>query len=267
MRPEDAFAGIREKPTSHIKEVCHGGIGKIRKDSMSTNLAENVVDLVELRDRVSVFRDRAHAGKVVAGMLYEYRNTNAIVLGIPAGGLPVAAVIAEELKVNLDVVVVSKITLPWNTEAGYGAAAFDGTVRLNQRLVKGLKLSKGDIRQGIEKTSRKVAMRVTILRGERPFPDVSSAPVILVDDGLASGFTMLVGVEALRNAGARVIVVAVPTGHTNSVQMMADHVEKLYCANIRHGLSFAVADAYGRWSDVSDDEVIDIVKHIREREF
>lgn len=228
---------------------------------MSADFGENVVSLPELRDRIYVFRDRTHAGKVVAVMLEEYRDTNAIVLGIPAGGLPVAAVIAEELKLILDVLVVSKITLPWNTEAGYGAVAFDGTIRLNQRFVKGLKLSEGDIQRGIENTSRKVATRVKILRGKRSFPDVSIGPVILVDDGLASGFTMLVGVEALRNAGARQIVVAVPTGHSNSVRMMADHVEKLYCANIRHGLSFAVADAYERWSDVSDEEVIEITKY------
>jgi putative phosphoribosyl transferase len=233
---------------------------------MRANPAEKVIDLKELRDRVYVFHDRAHAGKAVAGMLDEYRGANAIVLGIPAGGLPVAAVIAGELNLSLDVAVVSKITLPWNTEAGYGAVAFDGTVRLNQTLVKGLRLSEGDIQQGMEKTSRKVAMRCKAFRGERPFPDVSIGPVILVDDGLASGFTMLVGVEALRNAGARQIVVAVPTGHNNSVRMMADHVEKLYCANIRHGLSFAVADAYERWSDVSDEDVIEIIKHIRERD-
>jgi len=207
-----------------------------------------------------VFHDRAHAGKAVAGMLEEYRNSDAIVLGIPAGGLPVAEVIAEELKVGLDVLVVSKITLPWNTEAGYGAVAFDGTVRLNRRLVEALKLSEADIQQGVEKTSRKVAMRAKALRGKRPFPDVSRSPVILVDDGLASGFTMLVGVEALRNAGAPRIVVAVPTGHSNSVQMMADHVEKLYCANIRHGSSFAVADAYERWSDVTDEELAGILQ-------
>lgn len=233
---------------------------------MSADFWENVVDLKELRDRVYVFRDRVHAGKVAAVMLEEYRNSDAIVLGIPAGGLPVAKVIAEELNLTLDVLVVSKITLPWNTEAGYGAVAFDGTVRLNQSLVKGLGLSEADIRRGMDKTSRKVAMRVKALRGERPFPDVSRAPVILVDDGLASGFTMLVGIEALRNAGARQIVVAVPTGHNHSLRMMADHVEKLYCANIRYGLSFAVADAYERWSDVSDEEVIEITEYIRERD-
>jgi putative phosphoribosyl transferase len=228
---------------------------------MSTDFRENVVDLTELRDQVYVFRDRAHAGKTLAGLLEAYTNTDALVLGIPAGGLPVAAVIADTLNLPLDVLLVSKITLPWNTEAGYGAVAFDGTVRLNQRLVKGLKLSEGDIRQGMEKTSRKVAMRAKALRGERPFPDVSRGPVILVDDGLASGFTMLVGIEALQKAGARQIAVAVPTGHSNSVQMMSDHVEAVYCANIRYGWGFAVAEAYERWPDVSDEEVIEILTH------
>lgn len=229
---------------------------------MSSNVRDNVVDIPEFRDRVSVFRDRAHAGKVVAGMITEYQNSDAHVLGIPAGGIPVAVEIAEKLQLGLDVVVVSKITLPWNTEAGYGALAFDGTLRLNQQLVEGLNLSKDDIRHGMEKTSRKVAMRSKALRGERPFPDVSRSPVILVDDGLASGFTMLVGVEALRNAGARQIVVAVPTGHDHSIRMMADYVEKLYCANIRYGASFAVADAYETWSDVSDEEVIHLVRDV-----
>jgi len=226
---------------------------------MSTDFGEHVIDLPDLRDRVSVFRDRAHAGKTVAGMIAEYQETNAQVLGIPAGGIPVAVEIAEELNLSLDVAVVSKITLPWNTEAGYGAVAFDGTVRLNQRLAAGLELSENDIQQGIEHTSRKVAMRTKTLRGNQPFPDVSSAPAILIDDGLASGFTMLVAVEALRNAGARHILVAVPTGHDKSVRMIAASVEKVYCANIRHGMGFAVAEAYEKWSDVSDEEVMHLL--------
>jgi putative phosphoribosyl transferase len=230
---------------------------------VSVNSTKNIIDLAELRDHVYVFCDRMHAGKIVAGMLDQYKNTNAIVLGIPAGGLPVAAVIAKELNLPLDVVAVSKITLPWNTEAGYGAVAFDGTVRLNQRLFQSLGLSEQQVQQGIEETSRKVAMRVKSLRGESAFPDISKKPVILVDDGLASGFTILVGVEALRKAGASQIIVAVPTGNSSSVQMMADHVEAVYCANIRRGWSFAVADAYEKWSDVSDKEVMDIISTLQ----
>ncbi len=230
---------------------------------MSGNSAKNIVDLAELRDRVNVFRDRTHAGKILAGMLDSYRNTDAIVLGIPAGGVPVAAVLANHINLLLDVLVVNKITLPWNTEAGYGAVASDGTVRLNEKLLPRLRLSEDEIQQGIEKTLQKVNHRVKSLRGERAFPDLSKQTVILVDDGLASGFTLLVGVEALRKASAGQIMVAVPTGHWDSVQMMAHQVEAVYCANIRQGWSFAVADAYERWSDVSDEEVVEVIKKFR----
>ena len=224
--------------------------------------AENIVDIRELRDRVNVFRDRTHAGEILAGILDSYRNSDAIVLGVPAGGVPVGAVIAEHLELLFDVLVVSKITLPWNIEAGYGAVAFDGSVRLNEKLLPGMGLSKREIEQGIETTFQKVTHRVKRLRGERIFPDVSERPVILVDDGLALGFTLLVGVEALRKAEAHRIIVAVPTGHLQSVQMMAHQVETVFCSNIRQGWSFAVADGYQGWSDVPDDEVVRILKQI-----
>ena len=227
---------------------------------MKNRLPQNVVDIPELRDEVYAFADRADAGSALANMLERYNNTDAVVLAVPAGGVPVGAVIAQDLSLTLDVLVVSKITLPWNTEAGYGAVAFDGTVRLNERLLPALGLREDEIQQGIEETKNKVTRRFTDLRGNKPLLDPSKQPVIVVDDGLASGFTLLVGVEALRKAGAKQIIVAVPTGHHNSVQMMADRVDAVYCGNIRHGWSFAVADAYRRWSDVTDEQVIGILR-------
>jgi putative phosphoribosyl transferase len=232
---------------------------------MKNRLPQNVVDIPELRDEVYAFVDRADAGSTLANMLERYKNSDAVVLAVPAGGVPVGAVIAQNLSLTFDVLVVSKITLPWNTEAGYGAAAFDGTVRLNERLLPGLGLREDEIQQGIAETKNKVTRRFTNLRGDKPLPEVSKQPVIVVDDGLASGFTLLVGVEALRKAGASQIIVAVPTGHGNSVQMMADRVEAVYCANIRYGWSFAVADAYRRWSDVSDEEVINVLRQFDQK--
>jgi putative phosphoribosyl transferase len=232
---------------------------------MKNRLPQNVVDIPELRDEVYAFADRADAGSTLANMLKTYKNTDAVVLAVPAGGVPVGAVLAQDLSLTLDVLVVSKITLPWNTEAGYGAVAFDGTVRLNERLLPGLGLGEDEIQQGIEETRNKVTRRFTNLRGGKPLPDLSKRPVIVVDDGLASGFTLLVGVEALRKAGASQIMVAVPTGHRNSVQMMADRVEAVYCGNIRHGWSFAVADAYRSWSDVTDEEVMNVLRQFERK--
>jgi putative phosphoribosyl transferase len=222
---------------------------------MGVSLPRNVVDLPGLRDKVTVFQDRQHAGEILAGMLKEYAASNAMVLAIPAGGVPVGKVVAEELNLPLDVAVVSKITLPWNTEAGYGAIAFDGTVRLNQDLAARIGLSEKQIKEGIDKTSKKVAHRVRTLRGERVFPDLAEQQAILVDDGLASGFTMQVAIEALKKVGASSMVVAVPTGPQRSIERISSDVDTLYCANVRGGWSFAVAAAYERWSDVDQEEI------------
>jgi predicted phosphoribosyltransferase len=226
------------------------------------NTPSNLVifDLPELRDREQVFLDRAHAGQVLAGMLESYREKDAIVLGIPAGGVPVAAIIAVQLSLFFDVAVVSKITLPWNTEAGYGAVAFDGTIKLNDNMLSYLGLSRKDIQNGISKTKSKVQHRVKKLRKKRPFPNLKNCSTILVDDGLASGFTIRVAIEALKNAGATQIIVAVPTGHDRAVRTIADQVEAVYCPNIRKGWQFAVASAYQRWTDVDESEVMQILQ-------
>lgn len=108
--------------------------------------------------------------------------------------------------------------------------------------------------------TKKVLRRVKSFREDRPFPDISQKTVILVDDGLASGFTLLVAVEALRKAGARSIIVAVPTGSWNSVLRVSRQAEVLYCANIRQGWQFAVADAYKNWFDVEEEEAIKIYR-------
>lgn len=144
-------------------------------------------------------------------MLDVYRRTDAIVLAVPAGGVPVTGVIARRLAISLEVAVVSKISLPWNTEAGYGAVAFDGTMRLNEDLVAHLGLTEEQIQEGVNQTTQKVIRRIKRFRGDRPFPDLTQRPAILVDDGLASGFTMLVAIEALRKTGTGAICVAVPT--------------------------------------------------------
>lgn len=222
---------------------------------MSNKTGTQIFELSKFRDQVHVFRDRAFAGKVLADMLKEFRNRNAIVMAIPAGGVAVGAVIAKELNLPLDVAVVSKITLPWNSEAGYGAVAFDGTVKLNQEFLSHLNLNGKEIQRGIEKTTQKINRRVKMLRGNRPLPNFTQNTIILVDDGLASGFTLLVAIEALRKAGCQHIILAVPTAHQESIRRIMGKVEAIYCPNLRGGLSFAVADAYEHWRDLDEEEV------------
>jgi putative phosphoribosyl transferase len=215
---------------------------------------ERVIDDPELRGREGVFRDREQAGRHLASMMADLAQSDALVLAIPAGGVPVAAPLAEELGLELDVAVVSKITLPWNTEAGYGAVAFDGTMRINERLLARLALNEQHVAAGVQKTREKVRRRVRELRGDRPLPEMAGRPVLLVDDGLASGFTMLTAAEAVRKAGAEMLIVAVPTAHEDALHRVLDEVDCVYCANLRGGVRFAVANAYVNWYDVSLDE-------------
>jgi len=218
--------------------------------------AATLVENKALNGRTGVFADRSAAGSVLAGMLLQIPMTSPMVLAIPAGGVPVAVPLAKALKAPLDVAVVSKVTFPWNSEAGYGAVAFDGSWQLNQALVSRSGLGEREVQQGLTATRAKVLRRVAAFRGQRPFPKLNDHTVIVVDDGLASGFTLLTAVAALRRAGADQLLLAVPTGHSDAVRRLAGHVEALYCANLRSGPSFAVADAYRSWQDVTEAEAL-----------
>jgi predicted phosphoribosyltransferase len=222
-----------------------------------------VVDLPELREKLGVFKDRQDAGIRLSEMLEAYRDSSAMVFAIPAGGVPVAATLAEKLNLSLDVAVVSKITLPWNTEAGFGAVAFDGTVRLNNQMLGQAGLSEEEVQRRIELTTTKVQRRFKELRGDEPMPNLAGRKVFLVDDGIASGFTFRVAVEALKKHGTDEIMAAVPTGHRQALQGIATQVEAVYCANVRGGWSFAVAGAYQRWSDVDEAQVLQVLRRFR----
>lgn len=227
---------------------------------LESKFGHNIFDVPALRNCTRIFRDREHAGMILFKMLNSYQDTAAVIFGIPAGGVPVAAPIARELKLDLDVAVVSKVTLPWNTEVGYGAVAFDGTVQLNEDMITRMELTQEDVKEDVDKAFNKVKRRFKDFRGKRSFPDLKNRPAILVDDGIASGFTMMVAVEALKNKDTSKLIIAVPTAHLQSLERVTSDVDEVYCANIRGGWGFAVADAYQNWYDVGEDEVTSILK-------
>ena len=214
-----------------------------------------IQELPELRDRARVFRDRTAAGAALAVMLEGYRGGSSVVLGIPAGGVPVAAAISGSLGLALEVAPVSKVLLPWTTEAGYGAVAFDGTVWVNEGAVVRYDLTEDQVVQATAEARAKVERRMAILRGGRALPSLAQRTVIIVDDGIAAGSTLRTAIAAVRRHAPREIVVAVPTAHDHALRSIADVADAVYCANVRSGLMFAVADAYEEWRDLSDAEV------------
>jgi len=210
-------------------------------------------ELAELADRTHVFRDREHAGEVLASMLSEYMGSDTVVLAIPAGGVPVAVPIARLLRLPLDVIPVSKILLPWTTEAGCGAVAFAGSVFVDAESIERFRLTANDIAESTRAARDKVERRMRRLRGGRPF-DLRNRTTIVVDDGIAAGSTMRAAITALSRQKASQIVIAVPTAHRSSLDALSGSVAAIHCANVRGGFRFAVADAYRCWTDVTDDE-------------
>jgi predicted phosphoribosyltransferase len=223
-------------------------------------MVQSLIEDLSLHDKLYVFRDRKEAGTILARKLLKYKGTDGIVLGIPSGGAPVAAELAKALSLPLDLVILRKIQIPHNTEAGFGAVAPDYKVLINEDLLSMLNLSQKDVEHQIKLTIDTIKKRNDLFRKGLPFPSVKNKMVIIVDDGLASGYTMLSAVEFVRRQEPEKIVVAVPTGSKRTVDFILPKVDELICLNIRSGFTFAVADAYENWYDLTDNDVISILQ-------
>jgi len=218
-----------------------------------------------------IFKDRTEAGKILAKKLsqildiikekeIEEIEKDIIILAIPNGGVAVGYEVAQELNVDFDVIICRKVQIPWNPEAGYGSVAPDGSCFLNKKLVLALGLSDRIINKNIQKTMNQIKVRMEKYRGKKPFPKLKGKIVILVDDGLASGFTMLASIEFVKKKKPKKIIVAVPTASGSAFQLVKAEVDDLIALDVRYSYPFAVADAYENWYDVLDEEVLQYLR-------
>jgi predicted phosphoribosyltransferase len=219
-----------------------------------------IIEDSTLRDREAVFADREEAGERLAKLLADYRGTDAIVLAIPSGGVPVGLVVAERLGLPFDMLIIRKIPIPGNTEAGFGALTLEDDLLLNEPLVADLGLSPTEIERLAGPVRAELRQRNRLFRGGRPMPDLAGRSVLLVDDGLASGMTMLAGVRLVRRRQPAETVIAVPTAALRTVERLAPEVDRIVCPNIRTIRVFAVASAYRNWSDLSRGEVMELLR-------
>ena len=171
-----------------------------------------------------------------------------------------AAELAKRLDVPLDIVIVRKLQTPRNPEAGFGAISLDREAVLNQELVDDLALSDWQIETAKENAMKEGRSRERALCGLRPALELNGKEVIIVDDGLATGYTMLAAIRSVRVGCPRRIVVAVPTGSNRSVDLVAYEADEVICLNIR-GMPFAVADAYRNWYDVDEEEAVRVFRY------
>ena len=224
-----------------------------------------LVECVALKNRVNVFRDRYEAGQLLGKELARYEHVDAMVLAIPSGGVPVASEISRVSGLPMDLIIVRKLQIPGNPEAGFGALSPDGTMVLNENLVKELRLTPDQIREQMEKTLRVIGQRTIRFRGAMPPPELKGRHVIIVDDGLASGYTTIAAIRWVKKMSSRQVFVAVPTGSEKTIDRILPEVDMLFCLNVRSGFPYAVADAYRSWYDLSDEEVLRLIRPVRNR--
>jgi erythromycin esterase-like protein/adenine/guanine phosphoribosyltransferase-like PRPP-binding protein len=206
-----------------------------------------------------LFRDRSEAGRVLAEKLAHYANRpDVVVLALPRGGVPVAYEVARALGAPLDVFVVRKLGVPGYEELAMGAVATGGVRVLNDNIVAGLRIPDYLIDAVANRELEELKRRERVYRGGRPPPDLRGRTVILVDDGLATGATMLAAIKALRQLQPARIVVAVPTASPDTCEALRAEVDEVICA-ITPEPFHAVGRWYQDFSQTTDDEVRDLL--------
>lgn len=238
-----------------IFEQCRNVYGKERPEEP---LMGGIIDNPRLREQRFVFRDRHDAGRQLGAFIRTFpAASNPLVLAIPAGGVPVGTELARALGAPLSLAVVRKIRIPGTTESGFGAVTWDGKVLINERLRDTLGLTREEVDKAIAETRENVTQRIELFTGGKSIPAMTGKTVILTDDGLASGFTMLAAAQSIRMRNPARILVAVPTASASSAALVAGQVDQLFCLNIRSGRNFAVAEAYEEWYDLDETGVLE----------
>ena len=212
-----------------------------------------------------IFENRYDAGRKLAEKLVQYAGQSVIVLGIPNGGVAVALSVALSLDADLDLVISRKIPLPLRPEGGFGSITDDGTTILNETVVRQAGLSKQQINYQVGQVRSDIRKRSMLYHGDRPPLTITGRTVIIVDDGLASGYTMRAAVESIRHRRPEKIIAAVPVGPEHVVKEIQDVADKVVTCAVGTGRVFYVADYYRYWHDITDGEVLHCLKEWRTR--
>jgi putative phosphoribosyl transferase len=206
-----------------------------------------------------IFPNRAEAGRRLAESLSAYRGRDdAIVLGLPRGGVPVAYEVARQLGLPLDVFVVRKLGVPGYEELAMGAIASGNVSVLNEDVIGALPNSEAILEMVIVQEKIELERQEARYRQNRPAPDLRRRVVILVDDGLATGATMRAAAAALRKQGVAKIVVAVPVGAPETCQALNSEVDEMICAFIPQ-FFYGVGQFYEDFSQTTDEEVRELL--------
>ncbi|MEZ4616039.1 MAG: phosphoribosyltransferase [Caldilineaceae bacterium] len=216
------------------------------------------------QQQVVLFLDRTDAGLQLARKLRAYAGrTDTVVLGLPRGGVPVAAEVAAQLRAPLDIFLVRKLGVPMHEELAMGAIASGGVRVLNEDVIANLQIPLALIDRVAAREQQELERRERLYRGGRPAPDLTDLTVIVVDDGLATGASMSAAVAGLRMQSPAHIVVAVPTAAPETCELFKDQVDEIVCAETPQPF-LGVGFWYKNFAQTTDDEVRRLLAEARQ---
>jgi putative phosphoribosyl transferase len=222
-------------------------VKRIRVSEEQVTVAQSNTDILQHRPRA--FRDRCQAGRVLAPLLRQYAGrSDVVVLALPRGGVPIAYEIAVAIGAPLEVFTVRKLGVPGNEEFAMGAIVLD------EGVIEGLRISHSEVVRIAERERQELERREHLYRDHRPYPELEGKIVILVDDGIATGASMLAAVSALRQKDPAKIIVAVPVAPVESCALLRRHADEVICYSTPEHFG-GVGAWYDDFSQVTDDEV------------
>jgi putative phosphoribosyl transferase len=206
------------------------------------------------------FRDRHEAGRLLAERLRAYRDhAGVLVLALPRGGVPVAFEVSQSLCAPLDVFIVRKFGVPGQEELAFGAIAAGGVRVLNTLLIRELRMSPELVNAVAAQEQKELERRERAYRGDRPAPEVRGKTVILIDDGLATGASMLAAIRALRQKEPAEMVAAVPVAAAETCSELQSEVDRMVCV-VTPEPFYSVGRWYQNFSETTDGEVRDLLQ-------
>ena len=205
------------------------------------------------------FKNRQHAGELLLERLSKYRNTQPLVLAVPRGAVPMAALIAKNLGGDLDLILVRKIGAPFNSEYAMGAVDEEGNVLLNES-ARYYQIPQELMEEEIQQETDRIKKQRMLYTSGRKIFEVKDRTIILVDDGIVTGSTLLAAIHFLKSKGAKKVIVAAPVSSLQAARKLQQACDEFICLEEPEDFQ-AVGQFYRDFSQVSDEEVIEIMKH------
>jgi putative phosphoribosyl transferase len=208
------------------------------------------------------FRDRREAGELLAAELGRYRGKKAVVLGIPRGGMVIAAGLGRALDAEVDIVLAHKLRTPGQAELAMGSVSENGKLFLNMEVVRGLDIGEVYIQEEKARQMAEIARRTGLFRSVRPRVDLAGRTVIVTDDGVATGATFQAALWAVRLEKPARLVAALPVGPEETIARLSEDVDEMVCLRTPPFFS-AVGQFYTRFDPVEDEDVLRILEEQR----